>query len=56
MPYKHNESKRHHIGKQKYKVSNWPEYNRALKRRGDIEVWISEDAIEKWYNTDFHVH
>jgi hypothetical protein len=45
-------SYKHHIGKQKYRTSNWPEYNKALKWRGDIEVWISEEAIEKWYNPD----
>jgi len=52
VPYKHNENKRHHIGKQKYKVGNWSEYNKALKRRGDIEIWISEDAIKNWYNSE----
>jgi hypothetical protein len=29
-------------------VSNWAEYDRALVRRGDITLWISEDAIESW--------
>jgi hypothetical protein len=31
--------------KTKYRVSNWPEYDRALVERGDIILWISEDAI-----------
>jgi hypothetical protein len=34
--------------KTKYRVSNWAEYDRALVRRGDITLWISEDAIEGW--------
>jgi hypothetical protein len=29
-------------------VSNWPEYDRALVERGDIILWISEDAISSW--------
>ncbi len=34
--------------KTKYRVTNWAEYDRALVRRGDITLWISEDAIEGW--------
>ncbi len=34
--------------KTKYRVSNWSEYDRALVRRGEITLWISEDAIEDW--------
>lgn len=33
----------------RYKLRNWPEYNEALKRRGDITLWLSEEAIEKWH-------
>lgn len=31
-----------------YRVKNWAEYNRALIKRGNISVWFSEDAIQKW--------
>ncbi len=34
--------------KTKYRVSNWAEYDRALVQRGEITLWISEDAIEDW--------
>ena len=34
--------------KTKYRVSNWAEYDRALVQRGDITLWISEDAIFSW--------
>ena len=34
--------------RKKYKVKNWPEYDLALKQRGDITVWISEEAIAAW--------
>jgi IS5 family transposase len=34
--------------KTKYRVSNWSEYDQALVQRGDITLWISEDAIESW--------
>jgi IS5 family transposase len=29
-------------------VSNWADYDRALVQRGDITLWISEDAIASW--------
>ncbi len=34
--------------KTKYRVSNWSEYDRALVQRGEITLWISEDAIASW--------
>jgi hypothetical protein len=33
----------------RYKVKNWSEYNRSLKNRGSITLWMSEDVIEQWY-------
>lgn len=44
MPYKHNPSGRHKM-KKHYKVTNWLEYNEALRRRGDIEIWFIEEAL-----------
>lgn len=49
MPNKYSEKKGWKLPKQKYKISNWPEYNKALRNRGKIELWISEDAAKKWY-------
>ena len=49
MPYKHNESRRHKITKTRYKVTNWPEYNAALRRRGDFTIWFTEEAIVGWH-------
>ncbi len=34
--------------KTKYRVSNWAEYDRALVQRGDITLWVSDDAITSW--------
>jgi len=31
-----------------YKVTNWREYNKALKQRGSLTVWLSEDLDENW--------
>lgn len=45
MPYKHSQSRGHKFTKPKYKVTNWPEYNDALRRRGDFTIWFTDDAI-----------
>jgi hypothetical protein len=34
--------------KTKYRVRNWAEYNQALKQRGSLELWITEDLSDKW--------
>ena len=34
--------------KMKYRVANWPAYNQALVRRGDVTVWVSSEAIAAW--------
>lgn len=37
---------------QKHKVKNWPDYNVSLKKRGSLEIWISDDIEELWYEKD----
>jgi hypothetical protein len=48
MPFKFHEAHRHRIPKARYRVRNWAEYDRGLVQRGDIRVWLSEDAIAGW--------
>ncbi len=36
MPYKFNDGRRHKIPKAKYRVTNWPDYDAALVRRGSL--------------------
>jgi len=38
--------------KPKYRVTNWSEYNKALKQRGSITFWFSEDVQEKWLTNE----
>lgn len=35
--------------KTQYQIKNWSEYNKALKRRGRIEVWIDDKVFSNWY-------
>jgi Transposase DDE domain len=48
MPNKFNESRRHKIPKTKYRVTNWPAYEAALRQRGSLTVWFTEAAIASW--------
>jgi hypothetical protein len=56
MPYKHNERRRHKINKTRCKVTNWADYNNALRRRGDITIWFTEDAIANWRPVEYSNH
>lgn len=35
-----------------YKITNWKEYNTSLVNRGDITIYINDDVIKNWNNTD----
>jgi hypothetical protein len=48
MPHKYNADRRHHIARPKRRVTNWSEYNEALRQRGSLTVWFTEDAIAAW--------
>lgn len=38
------------MSKKRYKVINWKDYNTALKNRGSITFWLSDDSLSAWYN------
>src|SRR5215207_9362684 len=48
MPFKINADRRHRIPKQRRQVTNWAEYDTALRQRGSLTVWFSEAAIAAW--------
>ncbi len=49
MPYKFNEPRRHKIPRARYRVQNWPEYDRALQQRGSLTVWVTPEALAAWH-------
>jgi hypothetical protein len=49
MPYKANEARRHKIPRARYRVTNWPDYDRALQRRGSLTVWVTPEAVAAWH-------
>jgi hypothetical protein len=48
VPFKANAARRHHIPKQRHKLTNWAEYDAALRQRGSLTVWFSDEAIAAW--------
>src|ERR1700720_3556001 len=48
VPFKANAKCRHHIPKQKRKLTNWPAYEASLRQRGDVTVWFTDTAIAGW--------
>jgi len=56
VPFKANADRRHHIPKQRFKVTNspgvlprsWRDYDASLRQRGSLTVWVTEEAIAAW--------
>jgi hypothetical protein len=43
-----NADRRHRILKQRYRVTNWADYDVGLRARGSLTVWFSEAAVAAW--------
>ncbi len=48
LPFKANAERRHHIPKQRHRVTNSAAYNAALRQRGSLTVWFTDAAIAAW--------
>ncbi len=48
MPFKANADRRHRIPRQRFKVTNWREYDASLRGRGSLTVWFTDEAIASW--------
>ena len=44
----HKSSLVHPKYKTKYRIRNWREYERGLRRRGDVTIWFTEAALTAW--------
>ena len=36
------------MGKANKKITNWAEYNKALRKRGAVTFWIEDSAVDAW--------
>ncbi|SEP22456.1 Transposase DDE domain-containing protein [Rhizobium tibeticum] len=48
MPHTFNADRRDKIAKQKYQGTNWPAYNESLRQRGDLTIWVKDEALSLW--------
>jgi hypothetical protein len=48
MPNRFNAKCRHHIPKTKCTVRNWAGYDAALRARGSLTLWVSDEAMNHW--------
>ncbi|EKS7795088.1 transposase, partial [Edwardsiella piscicida] len=39
------------VAKQKFKITNWKTYNKALINRGSLTFWLDDEAIQAWYES-----
>ena len=48
MPFKANAERRHHIPKQRHRVTNSTAYDAGLRQRGSLTFWLTDAAIAAW--------
>jgi len=48
LPFKLNQNRRHHIPKQKRKVTSSAAHDAALRQRGSLTIWLTEEAVAAW--------
>jgi DDE domain len=48
MPFKFHRNGRHHIPRQKFRVTNWRDYEAALRSRGSLTIWFTAKAVADW--------
>jgi hypothetical protein len=48
VPFKANADRRHHIPKQRHRVTNSAAYDASLRQRGSLTVWFTDAAIAAW--------
>jgi Transposase DDE domain len=48
VPFKFHSKGRHHIPRQRHRVTNWRDYDAALRNRGSLTIWFTQEALAGW--------
>ena len=48
MPFKFHSKGRRHIPRQRHRVTNWRDYDTALRNRGSLTIWFTNEALAGW--------
>ena len=43
---------KHKRCKRTYHLRNWPDYNKALVKRGSLTFWFAEETARAWINQE----
>ncbi|MEE9240847.1 MAG: IS5 family transposase, partial [bacterium] len=49
MPHHYPKRSQYKYTKKAYRVRNWKVYETALRKRGELTLWFSEEAAQAWY-------
>lgn len=49
MPHCYPKRSQYKYTKKPYRVRNWREYETALRKRGELTLWFSEEVIQAWH-------
>ena len=48
VPFKLHRKGRQHIPRQNHRVTSWRDYDTALRNRGSLTIWFSEEVLADW--------
>src|SRR4051794_8531616 len=48
VPFEADAARRHRIPRQRHRVANWAAYDAALRQRGSLTVWFTDEAVAAW--------
>ena len=48
MPFKFDSKGRRHIPRQRHRVTNWRDCDTALRNRGSLTIWFTDEALAGW--------
>src|SRR4051795_7960655 len=55
VPFKAKAACRHHIPKQRHRITNWAAYDAGLRARGSLTVWFTPEAVAAWAAAPWHL-
>ena len=49
MPQVYPHRKQLRYTRKQYRVRNWSDYEAGLRKRGDLTIWFSDEALREWH-------
>ena len=42
------------MGASLHSITNWPQYNKSLIKRGSLTFWVDAEVMNNWFHHDHH--